>query len=61
MTLHEMLKEMVERGASDLHLTTGAPPMLRLHGRMSPLGDTSLTPAETKGLAYSVLTDAQKL
>ena len=60
MNLHEMLKEMVERGASDLHLTTGAPPMLRLHGRMTPLGDTRLTPPETKSLAYSVLTDAQK-
>jgi twitching motility protein PilT len=60
MNLHEMLKEMVERGASDLHLTTGAPPMLRLHGRISPLGDSPLTQAETKSLAYSVLTEAQK-
>ncbi len=60
MNLHEMLKEMVERGASDLHLTIGAPPMLRLHGRMVPLGDTPLTQAETKSLAYSILTDAQK-
>jgi twitching motility protein PilT len=61
MDLHEMLKEMVERGASDLHLTVGVPPMLRLHGHISPLGDTLLGPAETKSLAYSVLTDAQKL
>jgi twitching motility protein PilT len=60
MNLHEMLKEMVDRGASDLHLTTGAPPTLRLHGLMLPLGDTPLTQAETKSLAYSVLTDAQK-
>ncbi len=61
MDLHEMLKEMVERGASDLHLTVGVPPMLRLHGHISPLGDALLGPAETKSLAYSVLTDAQKL
>ncbi|MGH7409595.1 MAG: type IV pilus twitching motility protein PilT, partial [Candidatus Methylomirabilis sp.] len=60
MNLHEMLKEMFERGASDLHLTAGAPPTLRLQGRMSPLLDTPLTQAETKSLAYSVLTDAQK-
>jgi len=60
MNLHEMLKEMVDRGASDLHLTTGAPPTLRLHGQMLPLGETPLTQAETKSLAYSVLTDAQK-
>ena len=60
MNLHEMLKEMVERGASDLHLTAGATPMLRLHGWIAPLVDAPLTPAETKSLAYSVLTDAQK-
>ncbi len=60
MNLHEMLKEMFERGASDLHLTAGAPPTLRLHGRMSPLREAPLTQAETKSLAYSVLTDAQK-
>ncbi len=60
MNLHEMLKEMVERGASDLHLTNGAIPMLRLHGQMVPLGDTPLTPSETKSLAYSILTDAQR-
>ena len=60
MNLHEMLKEMVDRGASDLHLTVGVPPMLRVHGRILPLGDVPLAPAETKSLAYSVLTDTQK-
>lgn len=60
MNLHELLKEAVERGASDLHLTVGVPPMLRLHGHISPLGDAPLAPAETKNLAYSVLTEAQK-
>ncbi|MDE2485166.1 MAG: Flp pilus assembly complex ATPase component TadA, partial [candidate division NC10 bacterium] len=60
MDLHQMLKEVVERAASDLHLTAGVPPMVRLHGRISPLGDTPLLPTDTKSLAYSVLTDAQK-
>jgi twitching motility protein PilT len=60
MNLHDILKEMVERGASDLHITVGAPPMLRVHGRVSPLGDKPLGQAETKSLAYSVLTDAQR-
>jgi twitching motility protein PilT len=55
-----MLKTMIEKGASDLHLTTGVPPMLRLHGRLMPLDLPSLSPAETKALAYSILTDAQK-
>jgi len=60
MDLHEMLTEVFNRGASDLHLTAGVPPMLRLHGRISSLGDVPLDPTDTKRLAYSVLTDAQK-
>ena len=59
-SLHELLKEMVTKGASDLHITTGIPPMIRLHGRLTPVGTTPLTPAETKQLAYSILTDVQK-
>jgi twitching motility protein PilT len=58
--LQEMLKSMIEKGASDLHITTGIPPMLRLHGRLTPLDLPSLAPADTKALAYSILTDAQK-
>jgi len=60
VNLHELLKTMIEKGASDLHITTGISPMMRLHGRMVPLGDKPLTPPETKQIAYSVLTDAQK-
>lgn len=58
--VQEMLKIMIDQGASDLHLTTGVPPMLRLHGRLQPTGFPPLSPAETKSLAYSILTDAQK-
>jgi len=58
--LQEMLKSMIEKGASDLHITTGIPPMLRRHGRLTPLDLPSLAPADTKALAYSILTDAQK-
>jgi len=42
--LHELLKEMVEKGASDLHITTNAAPTIRVHGRMVPLGEALLTP-----------------
>jgi len=59
-TLHQLLKQMVEMGASDLHLTTNSPPMVRLDGRLIPLPYPPLTVAETKQLAYSVLTDTQK-
>src|SRR5213593_106175 len=59
-TLHQLLKQMVEMGASDLHLTTNSPPMVRLDGRLLPLPYPPLTVAETKQIAYSVLTDTQK-
>jgi twitching motility protein PilT len=51
---------MVEKGASDLHITTGSPPQLRIDGKLVPLKTAPLTPVETKQLCYSILTDAQK-
>jgi twitching motility protein PilT len=59
-TLPELLKTLVEFGGSDLHLTTQTPPQIRLHGKLQMLDLPPLGPAETKTLAYSVLTDAQK-
>ena len=59
-TLPELLKMTVEKDGSDLHLTTNTPPQVRVHGKLERLTHTDLTPAETKQLAYSVLTDAQK-
>jgi twitching motility protein PilT len=59
-TLHQLLKQMVEMGASDLHLTTSSPPMVRLDGRLIPLPYPPMTVSETKHLSYSVLTDSQK-
>ena len=57
--LHQLLKAMIEKGASDLHITTGAPPQLRIDGHLVPLKTPPLTPAQTKQLCYSILTDAQ--
>ncbi len=59
-SLHDFLKEMVERGASDLHITPGVPPMIRLRGELQTLDYPPLKPQETRQLCYSVLTDAQK-
>jgi twitching motility protein PilT len=60
-TLYDMLKSMLERGASDLHITTGIPPKLRIDGQLSTMeGVPTLGPIETKSLCYSILTDAQK-
>jgi twitching motility protein PilT len=60
VTLHQLLKQMGEMGASDLHITTSSPPMVRLDGKLVPLPYPQLSVPETKQLAYSVLTDAQK-
>jgi twitching motility protein PilT len=60
IALSELLRKMIENGGSDLHITTNSAPMVRVHGVLRPLEYPELTPAETKQLAYSVLTDAQK-
>ena len=58
--LHELLKIMMDRKASDLHVTTGSPPQIRIDGELVPLDIPPLTPVETKQMCYSILTDAQK-
>ena len=61
--IHQLLHVMVQAGASDLHLTTGAVPMIRVNGKMQPvpLPDMrTLMPADTKHICYSILTEAQK-
>jgi len=58
--IRELLKTMVEMGASDLHITTGTPPQVRIDGQIRSLKFPPLQPAETKQLCYSILTDAQK-
>jgi twitching motility protein PilT len=56
-----LLKEMVEQGASDLHITSGAPPFLRLHGGMVSLAQyRELSNQEVQGLIFEVLTEKQK-
>jgi twitching motility protein PilT len=60
MTLPELLKKTVEMEGSDLHITINTPPQVRVHGHLQRLEGTDLTPSDTKALAYSVLTDAQK-
>jgi twitching motility protein PilT len=61
LSLSDLLKKLIELGGSDLHLTTNTPPQVRVDGGLKPLdGFKTLTSADTKQLAYSVLTDAQK-
>jgi len=59
-TLPELLQKTLQAGASDLHITTGSPPQIRVDGRLRPVEEQTLTAADTKRLAYSVMTDGQK-
>ena len=57
----EVLLEVISRRASDLHVTAGAPPMVRLRGRLTPLeGYPALTPTDTREIIYSILSNAQR-
>jgi twitching motility protein PilT len=59
-TLHQLLKAMVDKGASDLHITARSAPILRLSGQLAALKTEPLTPVDTKQMCYSILTDSQK-
>ena len=60
VSLHQLLKTMVEKGGTDLHITTYSPPLIRIDGTLVTLSHPPMTAVDTKKLAYSVLTDAQK-
>jgi len=59
-TMTLLLREMVKGEASDLHIATGRPPCLRVHGQITNVEGPPLTPAMTQRLIYSILTDVQK-
>jgi twitching motility protein PilT len=59
-SIQQMLKHMVEVGASDLHITTGTPPQIRVNGKMTPMKMRPLLPSYTKSICYSILTEIQK-
>ena len=60
MNLPDLLKATLDLGGSDLHLSIGSPPQVRVDGHLRRLEQPDLTPDTSKALAYSVLTDAQK-
>jgi len=59
-SLPELLKTMIDRNASDLHLTVGSPPQIRVDGALLPLEMPPLSSVETKQMCYSILTEVQK-
>lgn len=60
VTMHQLLKTLVDQGGTDLHITTNSPPQIRIDGKMVPLQLPPLTSPESKQLIYSVLSDNQK-
>src|SRR5499433_3804582 len=57
----DLLQLMVDRGASDLHITSGTYPQIRVNGRLNQLNQFEvLTPQDTQRLSYSVLNEGQK-
>jgi twitching motility protein PilT len=59
-SLNALLKSVVERGGTDLHVTTNSSPQVRIDGVLRALDDDQLSPTETKQMIYSILTDNQK-
>ncbi len=58
--LNDLLLEVLERGGSDLHITVGVPPMMRLNGKLMPLDAETLTSAETRDAVFSILSQEQR-
>lgn len=59
-TILDLLVQLVEHGASDLHLTAGVPPTLRVHGRLLRLDYKPLSPEDVRSLAFSMIREDQR-
>ena len=60
-SIHQLLKAMLDQGASDLHITADSPPRLRIDGHLIPLRTSPLSAVDTKDICYSILSDSQKM
>jgi len=60
MNLRDMLADMIQKGASDLHLTVGMQPVLRVDGEIEPQGEERLSPELARKLAYSIMNEDQR-
>ncbi len=63
MPQHDLVDYLLmahEKGASDLHITPGAPPTVRIFGALQPLTDQPLTPEESRDLVYGILKETQR-
>ncbi len=60
MDFKALLKLMVHKNASDLFVTTGVPPSLKISGRVVPVSQTPLSPEQAKELVYSIMNSKQR-
>ncbi len=60
LTLENLFSEAKERGASDLHLAVGEPPIIRLRGELTPLSHPQVTPKKMEELTFSILSPLLK-
>ena len=60
MDITDLLILTKERGASDLHLSAGTPPTLRINGKLARLSNTAVSRDDLHGMLYDILTDEQK-
>ena len=61
IAMSELLQLVVDEGASDLHLSVGVPPILRIHGKLNPLDSESLAPEDTERLVKSITSDEHQM
>src|SRR5690606_25277452 len=59
-SLRQLLQAMFEKGASDLHITTGSPPQFRIDGKLVPLRTANLTASQTRALCFEVMSEDQR-
>ncbi|MCD6501953.1 hypothetical protein J7L01_05075, partial [bacterium] len=60
LSMRFLLEDMIHRGASDLHITVGAPPVFRLDGSLHKMAADIVTEDSAKRFAYSIMTEKQK-
>jgi len=58
--VQDMLLRMVEKKASDLFVTAGVAPCIKVHGKLHPIDDTPLTPERTRELVLSIMSESQR-
>lgn len=60
MDFEKLLKVMVEKGGSDLFITAGVPPSIKIHGKIVPVTKNSLTPEQTREIVYDTMSEKQR-